>query len=615
MTKSLSENKEIVFKKATNHPKGENNVVLAWFSSNPVIPSNNLSITDLSAFTPENSYASLATSSLGTSKSKLAYANELGVLEDENGNSIFDSENVSISDCFLNEDSFERIYTISDVSQKAFCHSYYISKYYTMLYADSFVIESIDSFIPEEKIPKSIKVVDENNNEYVDATTGKKRYRILLDKVFEDIYKERTNRPYKVVVLLDDPEPRNLQLIYDKVTLSSTESISSVVVGYRENINTVSLFNKVMEESFASDNSMRNNKIFSQKSITEKNNLLSNLSRTDGFEIVVPKKAVSDNRTYETFNWRLITAVQRSIDVSSVNNSEEIDSESNLKQKTVNCAVLCTTAQLSSMRSQNNYASSNPYVFYRLANSVYNLSKYTFLNPIRNGSPTTADYWLVSIDEVSESDLAKFDILTWSPSADITREQGQKLKYFVKDTQGTLFLDLSQAAGAENIDSSLVASSEVYDLNSWTYNSNNLFFDERKNGAWPINDSFFETVEINSTTSNIYSVFGRSISGSSSLGQANYKKIKEFTANFNNENVALFNSRSKPIVVGIGYAKPTDALISGNILATTASTLRYVNDIYQPSSIFDISTSNSGSISIEEKANQMVVTAATERSV
>jgi len=132
MTKSLSENKEIVFKKATNHPKGENNVVLAWFSSNPVIPSNNLSITDLSAFTPENSYASLATSSLGTSKSKLAYANELGVLEDENGNSIFDSENVSISDCFLNEDSFERIYTISDVSQKAFCHSYYISKYYTM---------------------------------------------------------------------------------------------------------------------------------------------------------------------------------------------------------------------------------------------------------------------------------------------------------------------------------------------------------------------------------------------------------------------------------------------------------------------------------------------------
>jgi len=533
----------------------------------------------------------------GESKSKLVYANELGILEDENGNTVFDSDDISISDLFINHPTLDTRYTAQEIKNRMFVHSYYISKYYTMLPTDSFLIDDLNSFIEENKIPKSIKVVDENNQEYLDPNTGLRKYRILLDQIDQEVYAERSNRPFKIVVLFADPHPRNLQLVYDKVSLSSGESITSVVPQYKENINSVALFNKVLEESFAVDNSVRNKKIFSKKSVSFKNNIINNSSSADGFEIVVPKKAIADNRTYETFNWRLITKVLKRVDVSSVNDQEEVDSESNLKQKVVNCAVLCTTTQKDQMVSSNNYASANPYIFYRLQQSPFNLSKYTYVNPIGSGVNTSAQYWLVSIDEVSNSDLALFDILAWSPSSAITIQQGQKIKYFIENTQGTIVLDLSQSSGAENIDPALVLSSDTYDLDSWTYNTDNLFLDENKNGAWPLSNSVFEDVTLDGIKYNIYSLFGRNNIGTLTLGLFSYKMVKEFTGSLASQNIILKNSRGKPIFVGFGYTKTADALVKGNLLAMTAPTLKYCNDIYQPSALFDNAIANSGSTS------------------
>jgi hypothetical protein len=94
----------------------------------------------------------------------------------------------------------------------------------------------------------------------------------------------------------------------------------------KENINSIEVFNRVLEESFASDNSMRNKKIFSKKSVSFKNNIINNSSSATGLEIVVPRKAIADSRTYETFNWRLITKVLKKVDVSSLNAEQEIDS-------------------------------------------------------------------------------------------------------------------------------------------------------------------------------------------------------------------------------------------------------------------------------------------------
>jgi len=613
MFKPLNSDSDIKFKKTNNLPKDDQSVGLAWFSSKAISPANNLSITDLSGFTPENSYATEINSSSFNLKNKLVFANELGVLEDDNANTIFDCDDVSVSDLFLDEETLDKRYIHQEIKNKMFVHSYYVSRYYTMLPVDSFLIDDLNSFIEENKIPKSIKVIDENGQEYVDKNSGSKKYRILLDQIDNSIYEERSNRPYKVVVLFSDPHPKNLQLVYDKVNLSSTDSVSSVVPQYKENINTVNSFNQISEESIAVDNSMRSKKIFSKKSITFKNNIINNNSSTDGFEIVVPKKAISDSRTYETFNWRLVAKILRQVDVSSVNGQEELDSESNIKQKVVNCAVLCTSSQLSEMTTSGNYGSANPYVFYRLQQSPYNLSKYSYVNPNSTVTKNLAVHWLMSIDTITNEQLSSFDILAWSPISPITQEQGQKIKYFVENTQGTIVLDLSSSSGAESIDSSLTVSSDSYDLDTWSYNTNNVFLDEKKNNAWPINPSVFETVTIDSTNYDIYSIFGRSNVGSLALGITTSKKAKEFTGSYSESNVVLKNSRGKPIFVGQGYTNTADALLRGNILATTCSLLKYCNDIYQASSIFDFANQNAAPASIDQTPFSPV--ASTERTV
>jgi len=602
MSKPLNSDSNIKFKKTNNLPVDDHSVGLAWFSSKQISPGNNLSITDLSGFTPENAYATEINSNPLDLKNKLVFANELGVLEDENANTIFDCEDVSVSDIFLDQQTLDQKYLHKEIKNKMFAHSYYVSRHYTMLPLNSFLIDDLDSFIEQDQIPKSIKVIDENGQEYVGRDNGLKKYRILLDQIDNSVYEERSNRPYKIVVLFSEPHPKNLQLVYDKVSLSSNESVSSVVPQYKENINTVSVFNEIVEESIAVDNSMRNKKIFSKKSTTFKNNIINNNSSSaDGFEIVVPKKAISDSRTYETFNWRLVAKILRKVDVSSVNQQEEIDSELKIKQKVVNCAVLCTSSQLSEMIASGNYGSANPYIFYRLQQSPYNLSKYSYTNPNNTQHPVNvALHWLMSIDTITNEQLSSFDILAWSPVSYITKEQGEKIKYFIEKTQGTIVLDLSQSGGAENIDPSLTISTDSHALNTWKYNVDSVFLDEKKNNAWPINPSVFESVKIDSTSYDVYSLFGRSNIGSLALGITTNKTAKEFTGSYSESNIVLKNSREKPIFLGFGYVNLADALLKGNVLATTCTMFKYCNDVYQPSSIFDFSTSNSTSASIEQ---------------
>ena len=586
--------------KAENLPIDDNSSAISWFSAKPITPQNNISITDLSNFTPENSYSSNINASNNQAKNKLVFANELGILEDSDGNTLFDSSDISVSDTFLNTEMYDKKYFIKDIQKNNFIHSYYISRYYTLTLRDIYSFNSLNDYIPLSSIPKSIKVVDRNCQDYADPDTGLPKYRILLDQLHLDIYDTRTTLPTKVIVLLDSPAPTDLTLIYDKVTLSSNEQISAVSPQYKENINVVPFFNRSIEESSIVDNSSRNKKIFSRRSIAAKNNLINSTNHNaEGFEIFVPKKALADNRTYESFNWRLITKVKRSINVSSINNGEDIDSEFNLKQKVVNCAVLCTTAQLATMDKSGDYSSANPYVFYRLQQSPFNTSKYSFKNPLAltTLADSKASYWLLNIDTVTDAQMASFDILTWSPTSAITTDQGLKIKKYVQSTQGSLVLDLSQSLlGAEVIDSSLSVSSNQYNLDTWTYNTANLMLDENKNNAWPINSSIFETLTVDSTNYTVYSLFGRS--NLSNL--TTFKTTKEFTGSFSPSNVVLKNSRGNPLFVSLEYTPVADSLSKGVVLASTAQMLKYCNDIYQPSSIFDTAVSNGKDTSIIE---------------
>ena len=588
-------------RKVNNLPLDDSSTALAWFNSKPVTPANNISVTDLSNFIPENSYSSNINASNRSAKNKIVFANELGILEDSDGYTVFDSDDISVSDIFLNARALDKKYYTGDIEKNGFVHSFYVSRYYTLLPRSSYGYDGLDDFLSESSVPKSIKVIDKNGFEYVDQSTGLKKYRVLIEQLDLPIYLDRSNLPSKIIVLFDSPSPVDLSLVYDKVVLSSTESISSTVPQYKENINTVSIFNRVAEESIVVDNSSRSKKIYSKKSITAKNNLINSTNaRAEGFEIFVPKKALSDNRTYESFNWRLITKVKRSVDVSSINNGEEIDSESSIKQKVINCAVLSTTAQIASMQQSNDFGAANPYVFLRLEQSPFNASKYTYTNPRSNDIVSIygkydAMYWLLNIDTVTDDQLSLYDIVTWTPSSPIAIDQGLKIKKYLEQTQGTLVLDLSKlSSGAETIDSALSVSTQEYALDTWTYNSENIFINENKTNAWPINSSVFERLTVDNINYDVYSIFGRS-----NLSDLTTKKtVKEFTGNISTNNVVLNNSRSKPIFVSLEFAPSTDSLSKGTLLATTTPMLKYCNDIYQPSSIFDIATSNNGPMAI-----------------
>lgn len=595
----ISNSEESKIKKVTNLPIDDNSMALSWFSSKAITPANNIFVTDLSNFTPENSYSSDINVTISSSKNKLAFANELGILEDYDGNTVFDSDEISVSDIFLNRESFDKKYFIKDINKDQFAHSYYVSRYYTLLSRDFYNFIDIDGYISENQIPKSIKVLNENGEDYADPISGIKKYRILLEELDLSVYSDRESVPYKIIVLLKDPNPNDLQLVYDKVTLSSNESISAVVPQYKENINSVSIYSKSLEESLVVDPTSRNKKIYAKKSLTTKYNLVNSTNHNaEGFEIFVPKKALSDNRTYESFNWRLITKVKRSVNVSSLNEGEEIDSELNLKQKVVNCAVLCTSSDLASMQASGNYSTANPYVFYRLEQSPYNLSKYTFQNPIQSGvEKSTAAHWLLNIDTVTDDELSRYDVLAWSVAASITADHGLKLKKYTEQTQGTLILEVSQiSSGLNNIEPSLLVSSTEYSADTWTYNQDNIVLNEQKNNAWPINSSIFERLSVDNVNYDVYSIFGRS-----NLSDLNTKKtFKEFTGSISANNIVLKNSRGNPLFVTLQYGPSTDALAKGMVLATTTQFLKYCNDIYQSSSLFDVATANNSSSSILE---------------
>jgi len=598
-------------RKVNNLPLDDSSTALVWFNSKPVTPANNISVTDLSNFIPENSYSSNINASNRSAKNKIVFANELGILEDSDGYTVFDSDDISVSDVFLNTRALDKKYYIEDLNKNGFVHSFYVSRYYTLLPRSSYAYDGLDDFLSESSVPKSIKVIDKNGFEYVDQSTGLKKYRILIEQLDLPIYSNRSNIPSKIIALFDSPSPVDLSLVYDKVTLSSTESISSTIPQYKENINTVSIFNRIGEESIVVDNSSRSKKIYSKKSITSKNNLINSTNaRAEGFEVFVPKKALSDNRTYESFNWRLITKVKRSVDVSSINYGEEIDKESSIKQKVINCAVLSTSAQISGMEQSNDFGAANPYAFLRLEQSPFNASKYKYANPLSEKSnqygKNQASYWLLNLDKVTDDELSLYDIVTWTPSSPITTEQGLKLKKYLEQTQGTLVLDLSKLSvittqaidytGAQSIDPSLSVSAQEYPLDTWTYNQENIFLNENKTNAWPINPGIFERLTVDNVNYDVYSIFGRS-----NLSNLTTKKtVKEFTGNISTNNTVLTNSRSKPIFVSLEFTPSTDSLSKGTLLATTTPMLKYCNDIYQPSSIFDIATSNNGPTSITQ---------------
>ena len=404
---------------------------LGWFSGKEISPKNNISLVDLSGLIPEN----LTTSS---QSNKLMYANQFGILEDSNGNTLIDSDNISVSSIFLNSETLDQSYTSAEMNQKTFAHSYYVSRFFTLIPSRSYTSSPLTEYLEEEYIPNHIKVIDEEGKLYADPLTGVKKYRISLESFVTQTNRDLSDVPHRIIVLIDNPSPTNLKIVYDKIEVNQDGSWFGQYLKFEENINSVKIFSEAREESEVIDPSNGDMMQFSIKR-NNKRSLIDGLNtENSGNQVYINRKALDDNRVFEIFNWRLIAKISNNVNFSQANYGQETVGN-NILQKTIKVGVLFSSNE------GVDYSKIKPYVAYNLQNSVFNLSGYTLINPNAPSLETNlAKYWLVDIDAVS--DLSDYDVIFSAIHWRLTDSQSQKMRDFYTTNNGTLVIDASQCS-------------------------------------------------------------------------------------------------------------------------------------------------------------------------
>lgn len=553
---------------------------LGWYTSKEVSPENNISIVDLSSLTAENLNES-------DSFSKIMFANELGILEDSDGNPFVSSDEISVSDILLNEQFFSDRYEESDVNEKIYAHSYYVSRFFTLAQTKSYYDVSISSFSNPSYMPKSIKVLDENGNIYSDPVTGRLKYRVLIESFLTQENITNNEIPHRIVVFFEDQNPKNLKLSYDKVEVDQEGFWSNQILGYTESINVLPVFKEIQEETEVIDRSKVGERVFSVKRNTKKNYINKDYSGTDDNYVFVNRKALDDNRTFETFNWRIVAKIKNSVNFSSAFNGNR-SSLSSVLTKTVQAGVLYSSS------NGKDLSKISPYVLSNLENSSFNLSSFEIINPISTTTDKSqADYWLVDIDTIQENDLSKYDFLACSLHWKINDSQGKKLKKFI-DNAGTLLLDVINAPldSLEFLNESFKTINGVpaikrapdFSISSSPsgYNSESLFLKSSKNNAFNITASEF------ASNSGIY--------GSGQTVNGGYVKYNHFDLSTTPGIENILSTSYGKIFGNIRFTRTTDRLLSGNIVVSTTGFLKYCNDIYSGSTL--VATPNNGSVNI-----------------
>lgn len=586
---TVEENEKAV-RIGTNVVQGD--VVLAWFNTEEITASNSVSIVDLANGIPEN-----AITTLSTNAPVVAYADELGFLRKLDGSYSFPTNNLTISNLFLNSITSSRRYLESEIDAKDFVHHYYVSRYFTVAPV-GIPLFSLKDFAPERNADLlKIKVLNEYNSEYIDSVTGKKKYRILLEPFNTDENITNFEIPYKIIVLLDHTKPVNLKLVYDKIETDDSGNVINQEIQYSETINAVPYFGEIPEEAFVMDKNYYRKNNFSIKKINQKYSDLFSTNLSDkGYQLISPTKGISDYRTFEVFNWRLIGRTKKNINLDQINYGQELDLSGNIITKTVRAGVL-----YSSKSGPINNAGINPYIFYRLEKSPFNFSKYTIVNPLQlnqtlsineqtesnvdSGGKNLADYWRVDIDTVS--DLSQFDILAWSPSSSITAEQQSKITEFLKKN-GTLILDMSYGgANASAISPQLSLANSLISSQSISTTDSSVVIDPTKNGGWTLANQVFEKPYYGIYGSNYISTNG------------SYKSYKYFnsTGTINSFlKCGATSTTEENIGIVVDFPNSGDALSRGNIIAMTFPLMAYCNSVYDIASSEKVVDNNYGEI-------------------
>ncbi len=413
----------------------EGGVNLAWVKGPTLSPKNNIVVIDSSNAASENSNRS-------TKHQQLAFANNLGILEDINGNQVWDDEYPIISDEFLSDGEI-RGPELEDQDILPYLHvsRHFHIDFLGMTYYD--LMEYND---------KSIKVVDKNGKHYADAD-GVKKYKSYITPVNLEFGANSTDGAYRLYIFVDmDPERDELYVTYNKGEITSSGAIRNQVLNYKERLNPRPYYRYVPEESDVIDHAQKNQKIYSSKPVNAKQKILS-LPQGDyqGWKYYAPRKALADPRIFQLFRWRL--ACEYTKPIAPTDNSQTLDQE---EWPVIRAGVV--------VRGGGNHMDSRAnFLFYQLNHSDYNFSKIKFVNPTSDhglewvdGAQAEASYWHVDIETVTADDLRKFDVLIWAPgggpNTTLTNDHMNKVKFFTENLGGTFIFETSSFTKFSNLE-------------------------------------------------------------------------------------------------------------------------------------------------------------------
>ena len=445
---------EPAVKKAVHLP--EDSINLGWFNSAEITPEMHLSVSDISGLIPEN-VVPVSASEVDTAM----YADEFGVLrylktnQEMNqgfGSPIVANSEVSISNYISREEQADINfnYTGREVAfeSEMFIHSYYVSNFFTLLDSNVSNYNGIEKSSELREPSKSgIQVVDGSGNNFLNSN-GKNNYKIILEKYTNNrsvVELSGTRYQgldlYRIIVVLEEVNPKDLYLIYNKYEKNEDNIPYNPFFGYKEKINTIPYYKHVVEESEVIDPSSSERKVYSTQLFSYKENeLLKTKISNDGWKIYAPRKAIQDPRTFQSFNWRLLAKIKY-----NYANVRNVYAES--ERATLKVGVLYS-GQMSDAK--------NAYVFANMEESVFNLQNYLFQNPIATGTDDKSkkNYWLVNIDD-NTIDYSKFDILIWTPTQDITALQATFINRALL-ANASVFIDASSIpTGLANLDPNL----------------------------------------------------------------------------------------------------------------------------------------------------------------
>lgn len=278
--------------------------------------------------------------------------------------------------------------------------------------------------------------------------SGKPKYRIVLEEYNEKFVSEQ-EKLARIIVLLEDAESKGLRLHYPKIELTESNNLIGQVINYSENINSIPLFSEMTEEATVVDYGSKYDNTYSVQS-AERLEDRSSLGRSfdsRGYNVYVNKKAISDNRNYEMFNWRIVGKVTKNYDLAA-----RIAGVSTQSGGTVSVGVI-------KVNTKSSY-SDHYKIFQKLneAGNPINIYNYNFANPVSTAASLQENpeaYWTVNLEAITTEQARSFDflILVVDTNTDISNCQ-QKIKAFLA-RGGCLLIDFEGSTIPDSVQSIL----------------------------------------------------------------------------------------------------------------------------------------------------------------